>query len=141
MSIKINSTDSTNELVETKTDMNDDKSTLKPRLDLYVSNIQVAFSVGCKLDLRRIALEAYNVELTHHTHVRMSLRSPPTVYKIYHSGKITGLGAWNEPDALKGARRVARILQKLNFKVRFTNFRVTNIMASCRFPYQINISR
>lgn len=112
-----------------------------PHLHLYVTNIQSAFDVGCKLDLNRIAQEAYNVEKPISKHqVRLCLKKPFTTYIIFKSGKIVGMGATNELEAYTGARRVARILQRLNFNIsKISNFRISNIMALCPLPYHINL--
>lgn len=37
------------------------------------------------------------------------------------------------------ARRYARILQKLNFRVRFQNYRVVNVLGTCKMPFAIKI--
>lgn len=37
------------------------------------------------------------------------------------------------------ARRYARVLQKLNFRVRFQNYRVVNVLGTCRMPWAIKI--
>lgn len=71
----------------------------------------------------------------------MRLRKPAINYTIWPSGKIVGIGAVNVHEAYKGARRVARHLQKLNFNVRFVGFRVYNIFATCHFPFQIDLKR
>ena len=39
------------------------------------------------------------------------------------------------------ARRVARILQKLGYKVRFKNFRIVNVLGTCTMPFAIKITQ
>lgn len=41
--------------------------------------------------------------------------------------------------AKKAARRYARVLQKLNFRVRFHNYRVVNVLGTCKMPWGIKI--
>ncbi len=65
----------------------------------------------------------------------MKLRNPHTTSTIWSSGKITCAGARNESDAYKAARRFCRILQKMQFKVRMTNYRVVNVLATCNLPF------
>ena len=73
--------------------------------------------------------------------VNMKLRKPYTTATIWSSGKITCAGAKSEAEAYKAARRYCRILQKMQFKVRLNNFRVVNVLAKCKFPYEIDVSR
>lgn len=49
-------------------------------------------------------------------------------------------GATTEEDAKKGARRCARIIQKLGFNAKFTNYRVVNVLATCTMPFAIKIA-
>jgi transcription initiation factor TFIID TATA-box-binding protein len=45
----------------------------------------------------------------------------------------------SEDDARRGARRIARSLQRLGFRSKFRNFRVVNCLATCSMPWQIDI--
>lgn len=58
---------------------------------------------------------------------------------IFSSGKIFQNGAKSEEAAKLGARRVARVLQKLGYNVKFRNFRVTNVMAHCSLPFGVKL--
>ena len=44
---------------------------------------------------------------------------------------------FREPESKKAARRVARILQKLGFRTKFTNFRVVNVLGTSAFPFGV----
>ena len=46
---------------------------------------------------------------------------------------------FSEEAAKIAARRFARLLQKLGNKVRFSNFRVVNVLGTCSLPFSINI--
>uniref|UniRef100_A0AAQ4PMN8 TBP-like 1 n=1 Tax=Gasterosteus aculeatus aculeatus TaxID=481459 RepID=A0AAQ4PMN8_GASAC len=46
---------------------------------------------------------------------------------------------FSEDDAKLGARRLARVLQKLGFKVRFSAFKVVNVLAVCSMPFGIQL--
>ncbi|XP_076874753.1 TATA box-binding protein-like 1 isoform X1 [Brachyhypopomus gauderio] len=45
----------------------------------------------------------------------------------------------SEDEAKIGARRLARCLQKIGFKVRFSDFKVVNVLAVCSMPFQIRL--
>lgn len=70
----------------------------------------------------------------------MKFRSPRCTASIWSSGKITMTGSTTEADAKVGARRCARVLQKLGYKVKFTNFRIVNVLATCTMPFAIKIA-
>lgn len=69
----------------------------------------------------------------------MKLRQPHVTASIWSSGKITCTGATTEESAKRAARKVARSLQKLGFRVRFSSFRIVNVLGTCRMPFGINI--
>lgn len=111
-----------------------------PEIDIMISNVVCSFSVRCHLNLREIALNGCNVEYKRENGlVRMRLRKPNILATISSSGKITCTGATSELEAKQAARRCARSLQKLGFKVRFENYRIVNVLGSCTMPWAIKI--
>ena len=72
--------------------------------------------------------------------VSMKLRNPSTTASIWSSGKITCTGSTSELQARQAARKIARILQKMGFRVRFSNFRVVNVLGTCSLPFGIKIA-
>ena len=46
---------------------------------------------------------------------------------------------FSEDFARIAARRFARKLQKLGNKVKFSNYRVVNVLGTCSLPFSINI--
>lgn len=112
----------------------------EPEIDIVISNVVCAFSVRCHLSLKTIALQGANVEFKRENGmVTMKLRKPYTTASIWSSGKITCTGATSEEQAKVAARRYARMLQKLNFRVRFQNYRVVNVLGTCKMPWAIKI--
>ncbi|XP_031781137.1 TATA box-binding protein-like protein 1 [Nasonia vitripennis] len=118
-----------------------DNAEEKPELDIIISNVVCSFSVRCHLNLREIALNGSNVEYRRENGlVRMRLRKPCTLASISSSGKVTCTGATSEEEAKKAARRCARSLQKLGFRVRFNNYRIVNVLGTCTMPWAIKIT-
>lgn len=112
----------------------------EPEIDIVINNVVCSFSVRCHLNLREIALHGFNVEFRRENGmVTMKLRRPYTTASIWSSGRITCTGATSEDQAKIAARRYARCLQKLGFKVRFHNFRVVNVLGTCSMPWAIKI--
>ncbi|XP_055845142.1 uncharacterized protein LOC129911377 isoform X2 [Episyrphus balteatus] len=112
----------------------------EPEIDIVINNVVCSFSVRCHLNLREIALQGFNVEFRRENGmVTMKLRRPYTTASIWSSGRITCTGATSEDQAKIAARRYARCLQKLGFRVRFNNFRVVNVLGTCSMPFAIKI--
>ncbi|XP_034936947.1 TATA box-binding protein-like protein 1 [Chelonus insularis] len=113
----------------------------QPEIDILIRNVVCSFSVRCHLNLREIALNGSNVEYRKENGmITMKLRRPLTTASIWSSGKVTCTGAETEEEAKIAARRIARSLQKLGFKVRFNNFRVVNVLGTCLMPWAIRIT-
>ncbi|KAK0179672.1 hypothetical protein PV327_005404 [Microctonus hyperodae] len=113
----------------------------QPEIDILIRNVVCSFNVRCHLNLREIALKGSNVEYRReHGMITMKLRSPQATASIWSSGKVTCTGAETEVEAKIAARKVARSLQKLGFKVRFNNFRVVNVLGTCLMPWAIKIT-
>lgn len=76
-------------------------------------------NLGCKLDLKKIALQARNAEYNpkRFAAVIMRIREPRTTALIFSSGKMVCTGAKSEDDSRLAARKYARIVQKLGFTV------------------------
>ncbi|XP_037937455.1 putative GPI-anchored protein pfl2 [Teleopsis dalmanni] len=112
----------------------------EPEVDIVINNVVCSFSVRCHLNLREIALRGCNVEYRRENGmVTMKLRNPYTTASIWSSGRITCTGATSEIQANVAARRYARCLEKLGFRVRFSNFRVVNVLGTCSMPWAIKI--
>ena len=48
---------------------------------------------------------------------------------------------YSEAGAHQAARRFARKLQKMGFRVRFANYRVVNVLGTCFLPFAVKLSR
>lgn len=109
-------------------------------IELFVNNVVCSFALGCQLNLRKIAMEAANVIYRRdQSMVLMKIRNPYCSANLWSSGKVTVTGTTSEDDAERAARRVARCLQRLGFKIKFRNFRVVNCLATCAMPWPIDI--
>lgn len=86
-----------------------------------LQNIVSTVNLGCKLDLKKIALHARNAEYNpkRFAAVIMRIREPRTTALIFSSGKMVCTGAKSEDMSRLAARKYARIVQKLGFEVSF----------------------
>merc|ERR1719393_151791 len=91
-----------------------------------LQNVVATVNLGCKLDLKVIALQARNSEYNpkRFAAVIMRIREPKTTALIFSSGKMVVTGAKSEEAARTAARKYARIIQKLDFPARFADFKI-----------------
>ncbi|KAI5084569.1 hypothetical protein GOP47_0000741 [Adiantum capillus-veneris] len=84
-----------------------------------IQNVVCTVNLECEIDLKQVAYQALNADYNPHRFpgVIMRLRQPKTTSLIFKTGKMVCTGAKNEDDAELAARRHARILQKLGYKL------------------------
>ncbi|ABW98303.1 tfIID (nucleomorph) [Hemiselmis andersenii] len=107
-----------------------------------VQNVVSTVSLGIQLDLKRIALKARNAEYNprRFAAVIMRIRDPKTTALIFSSGKMVITGAKSEEAAKLGCKKYARIIQRLGYgHVKFLDFRIQNIVASCDVKFPIRL--
>lgn len=119
------------------TPMTAEQAGIVPQLQNIVSTV----NLGCKLDLKKIALHARNAEYNpkRFAAVIMRIRDPRTTALIFSSGKMVCTGAKSEDQSRLAARKYARVVQKLGFPAKFTEFKIQNMVGSCdvRFPIRL----
>eukprot|EP01117_Protostelium_nocturnum_P004764 TRINITY_DN1727_c0_g1_i1.p1 TRINITY_DN1727_c0_g1~~TRINITY_DN1727_c0_g1_i1.p1 ORF type:complete len:213 (-),score=65.82 TRINITY_DN1727_c0_g1_i1:184-822(-) len=118
-------------------DTNKHPSGIVPALQNIVSTV----NMGCKLDLKQIAMKARNAEYNpkRFAAVIMRIREPKTTALIFASGKMVCTGAKSEDDSKLAARKYCRIIQKLEFEVTFQDFKIQNIVGSCDVKFPIRL--
>ena len=106
-----------------------------------LQNIVSTANLKCVLDLREIALKAKNAEYnpSRFAAVIMRIKEPKTTALIFSSGKMVCTGARTEEASKQACRTYAKIIMKLGFPVKFTEFTVQNIVASgdVKFPIRL----
>ncbi|KAI9551356.1 TATA-box-binding protein isoform X3 [Daphnia magna] len=112
-----------------------------PGIVPQLQNIVSTVNLGCKLDLKKIALHARNAEYNpkRFAAVIMRIREPRTTALIFSSGKMVCTGAKSEEDSRLAARKYARIVQKLNFPAKFLDFKIQNMVGSCDVKFPIRL--
>jgi len=121
------------------TPFNDPQSSsgIRPTLQ----NIVATVNLETRLDLKTIALHARNAEYNpkRFAAVIMRIREPKTTALIFASGKMVVTGAKSEEQSRLAARKYARIIQKLGFPARFSEFKIQNIVGSCDVKFPIRL--
>nr|CAG4645786.1 EOG090X0CO7 [Lynceus sp. MCZ IZ 141354] len=116
-------------------------ASVDPGIVPQLQNIVSTVNLGCKLDLKKIALHARNAEYNpkRFAAVIMRIREPRTTALIFSSGKMVCTGAKSEEDSRLAARKYARIVQKLGFQAKFLDFKIQNMVGSCDVKFPIRL--
>jgi transcription initiation factor TFIID TATA-box-binding protein len=99
-------------------------------------------NLGCKPDLASIATSVRNAEYNpkRFRAVILRLRNPKSSALVFASGKIVVTGARSEDDARTAARKVAKIIRKVQGpEVTFAEFKVQNIVGSGDIGFPIRL--
>lgn len=133
----INNENNNNDLAAVATNDDLSASGIVPTLQ----NIVATVNLDCRLELKTIALHARNAEYNpkRFAAVIMRIREPKTTALIFASGKMVVTGAKSEDDSKLAARKYARIIQKLGFNAKFTDFKIQNIVGSCDVKFPIRL--
>mmetsp|Transcript_7175 Transcript_7175/g.8084 ORF Transcript_7175/g.8084 Transcript_7175/m.8084 type:complete len:366 (+) Transcript_7175:45-1142(+) len=113
----------------------------RPQEEPTLQNIVSTVDLKCKLDLKTIALNARNTEYNPKRFAAaiMKIRNPKTTALIFSSGKMVCTGAKSEEDSKKAAKKYAKTIKNMGFDVKFTDFKVQNIVASADVGFAIRL--
>jgi len=108
-----------------------------------LQNIVATCSLGCALDLKRIAQHARNAEYNpkRFAAVIMRIRDPKTTALIFSSGKMVCTGAKSEQESRLASRKFAKIVMKIGYSVTFQDFKIQNIVGSCDVMFHIRLEQ
>eukprot|EP00884_Botryococcus_braunii_P022481 jgi/Botrbrau1/8917/Bobra.0148s0031.1 len=106
-----------------------------------LQNVVATVNLGCKLDLKHIAMQARNAEYNPKRFAAciLRIREPKTTALIFASGKMVCTGAKSEEAARTAARKFAKIVAKLGNPAKFMDFKVQNIVGSCDVKFPIRL--
>ncbi|KAF7993894.1 hypothetical protein HCN44_011163 [Aphidius gifuensis] len=106
-----------------------------------VQNVVSTINLGCELDLMKIyaRVRAAEYNPARFTGLVMKIISPKTTALIFRSGKMVCTGSRSENDSFLAARKFARIIQKIGFPVKFLDFKIQNMVATCDLKFPIKI--
>lgn len=113
-------------------------------IDIQIRNVVCNYTLPLHIDLKKLAMNSNNVTYDRGRGVMMKQkRSPNCFIKMYSSGKVYIVGCRSEVECKKAARRVARHVQKVMGKeesrVCIRNYKVNNVLATCKMPFGIKI--
>jgi transcription initiation factor TFIID TATA-box-binding protein len=113
-------------------------------VEIFFRNVVCNYTLPLHIDLRRIANNSGNAVYDRSRgFVMKQLRNPACHVKVYSSGKVYIVGCKSEEEAKRAARRVARQVQrhmnKLQNVVRIRNYKICNVLATCKMPFGIKV--
>ncbi|MCO5599388.1 hypothetical protein L7F22_053490 [Adiantum nelumboides] len=110
--------------------------------ELKIRSVVWTAQLGCEIDLEHVSSHALNARYDpkRHPAVFMWIRSPKSTAMIYRTGKLACRGAKNDADAKMAARKFARIMQRLGYRVRLSEISIFCKLASCDVKFPINLS-
>ena len=111
----------------------------QPRIVNIVSMVNL-----CKrLNLKEIALQCTNSEYnpSRINAVIMRIKEPKTAALIFNSGVIIVLGARDKENSKKAAKIFAKNIKHLGYDVKFKNFKIVNIVATCDLKFPIKLTK
>jgi len=111
----------------------------QPRIVNVVSMVEL----DCKLNLQKIAKTCLNAEYnpSRINAVIMRIKEPKTAALIFHTGILICTGANNEEDSKTATKKYAKIIKSLNNDVKFKNFKIINIVATCDVKFNIHLTK
>ena len=118
-----------------------ESSVRQPQKEPTLQNIVSTWDLKWRLDLKTIALNARNTEYNPKRFAAaiMKIRNPKTTALIFSSGKMVCTGAKSEENSKKAAKKYAKTIKNMGFDVRFTDFKVQNIVASADVGFAIRL--
>ncbi len=109
--------------------------------NILVQNIVCSVNLCCPLNLsdinNRLRLSEYNPKRFPGAVLR--LLEPKVTTLIFSTGKMVICGAKHESLATLGARKFARILQKIGYNVSLKDFRINNMLGTCDLKFPIRL--
>jgi transcription initiation factor TFIID TATA-box-binding protein len=102
--------------------------------------------LGANLNLRTIALSLPNsscikTNLNNTRTIKIELKNPKANVFVYKSGKMNCYGAKSEEDSRKAITIMAKKIKYLLGNISLQNFRIVNIVATCKLNFEIKLSQ
>src|SRR4051812_34680639 len=97
-----------------------------------ITNVCATAQLNCEVDINHIEKNTYNSTLNLKPFRRSIIRlhNPNSTVFVCPNGKLITVGGKSTAQAKVSLRKVARIMQKIGYNVRFSHFNVRNIAAT-----------
>lgn len=119
----------------------DKKSKLPPKVRPVIKNIVASANFSCHFDLLKIASQVRKAKFQTRFFPAtvIHIDEPKCTAIIFEQGKIDIVGTKSSDEAYIAARRVGKILNKLDYNIRIQNFQVVNIIAESNCNFEVEL--
>lgn len=106
-----------------------------------IVNVVSTFQLNTKLDLRKIVQKARNAEYNpkRFAGAIMRISNPKSTALIFQTGKIVCTGTKSIDESKIASKKFAKIIKKIGYPIRYSNFNVQNIVGSCDVRFSITL--
>jgi len=117
---------------------------INDNINIRIVNVVSTVSLECQLSLRELALKLQNSEYNPKriNAVIIRIKKPKTAALVFSNGKMVVVGADNEDDSKQAAKIYAKNIKSLGYNdIKFKNFKIENVVASCDANFQIQLTK
>lgn len=117
---------------------------INDNINIRIVNVVSTVSLECQLSLRELALKLQNSEYNPKriNALVIRIKKPKTAALVFSNGKMVVVGADNEDDSKQAAKIYAKNIKSLGYNdIKFKNFKIENVVASCDANFQIQLTK
>ena len=117
---------------------------INDNINIRIVNVVSTVSLECQLNLRELALKLHNSEYNPKriNALIIRIKKPKTAALVFSNGKMVVVGADNEDDSKQAAKIYAKNIKSLGYNdIKFKNFKIENVVASCDVNFQIQLTK
>ena len=117
---------------------------MNDNINIRIVNVVSTVSLECQLSLRELALKLQNSEYNPKriNALIIRIKKPKTAALVFSNGKMVVVGADNEDDSKQAAKIYAKNIKSLGYNdIKFKNFKIENVVASCDANFQIQLTK
>ena len=117
---------------------------INDNINIRIVNVVSTVSLECQLSLRELALKLQNSEYNPKriNALIIRIKKPKTAALVFSNGKMVVVGADNEDDSKQAAKIYAKNIKSLGYNdIKFKNFKIENVVASCDANFQIQLTK
>lgn len=117
---------------------------INDNINIRIVNVVSTVSLECQLSLRELALKLQNSEYNPKriNALIIRIKKPKTAALVFSNGKMVVVGADNEDDSKQAAKIYAKNIKCLGYNdIKFKNFKIENVVASCDANFQIQLTK
>lgn len=117
---------------------------INDNINIRIVNVVSTVSLECQLSLRELALKLQNSEYNPKriNALIIRIKKPKTAALVFSNGKMVVVGADNQDDSKQAAKIYAKNIKSLGYNdIKFKNFKIENVVASCDANFQIQLTK